>query len=346
MKIFNHPFKIILLSFLTISLAGCFESTSHDFWIDNPTNAEIHVTIDESTYQIPAESGTFANLTWGKHALTYNGENIHFFVQNSSANKSFINPTQSTYVINHMIYIDDTDARATDSYLEWLSNTYNHKVLFEIDGVKEEIEVPFSVHNDLFMEYSKASWDYFLNEELPEEVELYSPVVTRQNRQLLNDPNYKAGAFQTTKKKLFRAQDYIKEYLQEFSDSDIKIILDKRAYQDYVPYKIALTKVDSVQGEKFKSHLVNLQNDINAWFQLTDPKAVMDQKDQLFGMKSITEFHKMRQEYHEQFTITEDGREKMDYSFNAAYNELHDQTSVTFGNTSGSISILNFFVVD
>lgn len=341
-------FNILLISILSLLLSGCLsQSTSHNFWVDNPTNREIIVKIDEQKYEIPAKSGIYTNLTWGKHALTYNNETLHFFVQDNRSNQSFINPTQSNYVIFRMIYIDDNDSRATEEYIDWLSNTNNHKITIAVNGVEEEVIMPFSVQNEIFIEPTKEYWDYFLDEALPEDLVLYSPVITRRNRQLLNDPNYQAGRFQTTKKKIYREQEFIAEHLQELiPEAQLQFILEKRSYADHQPFKIALTTIEAVQGEEYQNYLHNLEQDTNRLFQETDPKVVVDLKEKLISVKATLAQNEMRSQYLAEKTIQTANSQEIDYAFNAATYEYNDQMSITVPNAVISVIALNFLIVE
>lgn len=344
----THLSHIFIISLLSILLSGCFsQPTAQDFWVDNPTNREITIKIDEQEYNIPANSGTFVNLSWGKHQLQYHKEQLHFFVQDNQSNQAFINPTQSNYVIFRMIYIDDNDPRATEEFIDWLSNTNNHQITIAVNGVEEEVTMPFSVQNDIFVEPSKESWDYFLDEALPEDLVLYSPVITRHNRQLRNDPNYQAGRFQTTKKKIYREQEFITEHLQELvPEAQIQFILEKRSYADHQPFKIALTTIDAVQGDEYQNYLRHLEQNTNRLFQETDPKIVMDLKEELISVKATLEQNRLRSQYLAEKTVQTDNSQKVDYAFNAATNEYNHQMSIETPNAVMSVIALNFLIVE
>lgn len=338
----------IVSLFISLFLMSCSMdgSMGKEYWIDNPTANEITVQIDETNYVIPSESGMNVFLNWGKHKLTYNNESLNFFVKSGSPLPAFINPTQSNYINNCHVFIVQEDSRATDDYIEWLSLTNGDSVSMEINGERVKEYVSFSVQNDVFIDAALKSWDYFINEDVPDNVVLSRPIVTKRNRSLLNDKNYKEGPFQTTKQKLYREQDFL-NYMKKFTDEEIKFCMEKKAYSDYTPMKVKLTTLDAIKDPEYKNYMIDLQNKTNEWLQMTDPKKVNELQDELMGVKANVTRNKMRSEYLEKYKGDHnDNLQKLDYSFNAATNEYGDQTSVSTKRSSVGISIINVLIVE
>lgn len=336
----------VSLSALMASCSMGTSSTGKDFWIDNPTADQITVQVDDQQYAIPAESGVNVYLDWGKHRLTYNNESINFFVKGGAGQPAFINPTQSNY-INHLhVFIDQDDDRATEEFIEWIYRVNGDSLLLEIDGRKANKFVSFTVHNDVFIDGAKNSWDYFIDEDMPGDMILSSPIITEQNRSLLNDKNYQAGQFQTTRHKLYREQDFL-NYLKRFSDENIKFCSEKKAYSDYTPMKVQLTTIEAINDPEYRDYMTDLQNKTNEWFQMTDPKQVNAVQEELIGVRATIKRNEMRNEYLEKHKGDHNNNlQKQDYSFNEATNEYGEQTSVRVPRTIIGIYVINVLIVE
>ncbi len=332
---------LLLVSVLFIACGKATSSTGNDYWIDNPTDQEIIVKIDEQEFVIPAESNAIATLSWGKHTMSYNGENINFFCKPAGYNegeaRTFLNPTQSNYVIYNQLFIVPDDSRATDDFINWFMHSNSDSIVISEKGVKSKEFLPFSVDNSLFITKSNVSWDYFLDEELPEDLIFRSPLVFRKNKKLLKDANYQAGQFQDSKKKIFREKDFWSHF--QVPDSlDIHLVKDKVKFNEYKPIQVKLTNIDAVKGEKYQNYLKDLDTKTKEWLTLTDPKKVVELQEELFGVKSTIARTDLRNEYLAAYPD--------DYSFNEATNEFSDQTMIRVKGAMAGIVLFDLLVVE
>lgn len=332
---------LLLISVLFVACGKATSSKGNDYWIDNPTEQEIIVRIDDQEFVIPAKSNVVANFSWGKHTMTYNGENINFFCKPAGyfvdKARTFLNPTQSNYVIYNQLFMTPEDPRATEDFVNWFMQVNSDSIAISEKGVKSKEFLPFSVHNSLFITKSNVSWDYFLDEELPEELIFRSPLVFRSNRKLLKDANYQAGKFQESKKKIFREKDFWTHF--KVSDSlDVHLVVDKIKFSEYQSIQIKLTKIDAVKGEKYQNYLKDLQTKAQEWVTLTDPKKVVELQEELFGVKSTIARTDLRNEY---LTTYPD-----DYSFNQATNEFSDQAMIKVKGAMAGIIGFDLLVVE
>lgn len=206
-------FKYISLFSFTLLLSACFQSGTADHWIDNPTDKDIIITIDGTNITVPATSGINYTFEYGNHTLVYKKQTINFIVK---PNKTFgfINPTRSNYVFYKYIYMDKNDPRATEQFLDWLTTQTASETDIIINDTLITQKLPFKIINDLFIEKSDYIWDYYLDDPIPEILILKDVLITRRNRSLQNDLNYKARRFQSVKSKIFRENDFI-NYLKE-----------------------------------------------------------------------------------------------------------------------------------
>ena len=240
-------FKYSMLLFCSISLVGCFESsTSGDTisrLIDNPTDKEIKVSIDGNELVIPAKSSVKHTFEYGKHLLTYNGQSINFLAKPAtSSNTGFINPTQSNYYMLRTYY-----TKSQTDYDKRIKDDLN---IFQvtINGKPEEVELPIKIINDIFIEKNYAkyvnAWDYGINDKLPDEI--------RSKKTKKKD-------------KLFREAEFI-EYLAQ-SDEELKTLQfpnQPKKYADltqYVVPNINLADIKCDEGREFvKQHLTDWNN--------------------------------------------------------------------------------------
>lgn len=72
--------------------------------IDNPTAKILSVTIDEETYEVPANSFLKVDLNPGHHRIDCQAYNITGDLNISPVEYGVVNPTKSKYVIYNIIY--------------------------------------------------------------------------------------------------------------------------------------------------------------------------------------------------------------------------------------------------
>ena len=162
-------FKYSLLLVCSLSLVGCFESSttgkSVKRLIDNPTDKEIKVAIDGNELAIPAKSSVKYEFEYGKHQLTYNGQLLNFLAKlTTSHNTGFINPIQFNYYMYRTYY--------KNNQTNYESLIKEHFKTFEvtINGESHEIELPIKIINDVFIERNddryEDEWNYGINDKL------------------------------------------------------------------------------------------------------------------------------------------------------------------------------------
>ncbi|MEC4113547.1 hypothetical protein VSO92_05425 [Myroides pelagicus] len=306
--------KLIIFNLLFVStlFASCNTSSNH-YWIDNPTDAPITVYIDDTVYDIPAMTKIDIDLEYGKHQLKYNGQELTFH-NGGRTNKgqAIINPTQSTYVFMAHKFINQNDERATDKFVEWALKTQSDSLRLKINDTITTLFVPFKATNQLFLSKSDYNWDYNIEEPMPEGITLSNPIVTRQNRSLLNDPNYQAGKFQETLFKLYREQEF-KDFIKQYSNEKIEFLLEKTPYAELPKRKIALTKLKDITDAEYQQKLEGQVKLFDQWLDLNGSQSTEGFKEVLLSQ--------------ELNTIKADFLKKYpkNYSFNQATNEFNTQ---------------------
>jgi hypothetical protein len=166
--------KYTLLLICSLMLVGCFEKTSIEHWIDNPTTSDIKVVIDGNELAIPANSGVNYKFEFGQHNLSYNNDTVNFTVD-SSQSFAIINPTLSNYVIYRIEYKKDSVLGGVSDIISIAAGKKDeddYKTSIIINGELVEIEAPFKAINDLFINKEQYKWDYFLDDPVPDSVKL------------------------------------------------------------------------------------------------------------------------------------------------------------------------------
>ena len=96
---------LLLLSVFFIS-NSLFAATDgkHIFYLDNPTNKNIEITLDSKLYKLKPKTYEVLNLKIGKHiAELSDGTKVYFKIFANSKG-GIINPTGATYTINYFRY--------------------------------------------------------------------------------------------------------------------------------------------------------------------------------------------------------------------------------------------------
>ena len=96
---------LLLLSVFFIS-NSLFAATDgkHIFYLDNPTNKNIKITVDSKVYNLKPKTYEVLNLKMGKHiAELSDGTKVYFKIFANSKG-GIINPTGATYTINYFRY--------------------------------------------------------------------------------------------------------------------------------------------------------------------------------------------------------------------------------------------------
>lgn len=303
-----------LLCLLTL-FTSCSSGTS--YWIDNPTNNPITVQIDETSYNIDPVSMIEVNLEYGKHQLKYDGQELTFHNGGRTNNTpAIINPTQSVYVFYKQCFMNENDERATDEFAAWSLKTQSDSITVTINDTIVRIFVPFRASNNLFISKADFDWKLTLGEPMPEGIKLTNPLVTRRNRSLLNDENYKAGKFQDTLYKIYR-EDEFKEFFKHISPDKIDFLLEKEAYKDLPRFRIKLTKASNINDPKYAKELEKEVEKCENWLDLKGSSSASEFKTIFFSNSSLKSLQTKYLEEHPN-----------DYSFNEAVRELESQKAL------------------
>lgn len=299
-------FLIILSSILT--LVACSKPDSVEHWIDNPTSNEITLSIDDNQLTIPAKSGIKYKIGYGKHSLSYNNEAVNFVVK-PSKREGFINPTQSNYIFYKIIYVDDNYAavvRNVDSY----QKDIQYKTPVIINGELHEMEVPFTVINDLFIEKDTYAWDYFLDEKLPRTVSLKNRSISVQT-------------------KLFREDDFLKYMREEGLDQQISFPSNRKKFNELPKTIIPTIDLDSIKCPEGR---VDAEKKITAWKQIFNLSGndFAEEYDNLTSINSSVAERDIENKCYQDYS-DDDG-------FKEAINKIY---SIYSGKT-----YLNFFIVE
>lgn len=225
--------KILILIFLCGFVYSCDNSPqTKSYWVDNPTDKEITVIIDNNNYVIPALSGQNVMLPYGKHALTYNNESVNFMLVPCDQSV-VINPTLSNYVLFYKMYYN-VDKGLNEKEVANMQSAYVHPLVKEAG---DTIMVPFQVLNPLFIERYQYYWNLGLGESLGDNIKL----------------EYVGSAddLSTVKRsKLFREKDFLT--YSEMSN-DIKLPVEYKSFKDFKPISLFddLEKCDCEDGQQY-----------------------------------------------------------------------------------------------
>lgn len=299
-------FLIILISLLT--LVACSKTGSVEHWIDNPTDKEITLNIDDNQLTIPAKSGIKYEIEYGKHTLSYNNEAVNFVVK-PSKREGFINPTQSNYIFYKIIYAEDNYVavmRNLDSY----TKDIQYKTPVILNGELQEMEVPFTVINDLFIEKDTYAWDYFLDERLPRTVSLKNRYISVQT-------------------KLFHEDDFLKYMKEEGLDQQISFPSNRKKFNELPKTIIPTIDLDSIKCPEGR---VDAEKKIAAWNQIFNLSGsdFAEEYDNLTSIKSAVAERDLENKCYQDYNE--------DKSYKEAIEKIHD--------TYSHKTYLNFFIIE
>lgn len=171
----KHLFQILTVSLILSSLFSCSKPSKGTYLIDNPTNENITVSVDDAEYVVPANSGLDVEIEYGRHILKYNGQSITIFVKNSADKRVIVNPTLSNYVIYSQLYVtDDASEEEFNSFYESFIKINGDSIDLKIGDDTTRLFAPIKVYNDLFIEATENGWDYAINEELPDAASIFT----------------------------------------------------------------------------------------------------------------------------------------------------------------------------
>ena len=224
-------FLFLLLSAFFISNT-LFATTNdkHIFYLDNPTDKNIKITLDSKVYNLKPKTYEVLNLKRGEHiAELSDGTKIYFKIFANSKG-GIINPSGATYTINYFRY------QSPRISVDW----------------REPEDTVLPTYNDFIMDKNYIAWEYDIFEEVTYEsmpkklhpdvdihvfTKIYSPSE-------LKEPDY-------TKGKAIEVYNFKKSDIDMENpkvnlpklDSDYNIPnSDDEAFQNYIKQIIALDK--------------------------------------------------------------------------------------------------------
>jgi len=224
-------FLFLLLSAFFISNT-LFATTNdkHIFYLDNPTDKNIKITLDSKVYNLKPKTYEILNLKRGEHiAELSDGTKIYFKIFANSKG-GIINPTGATYTINYFRY------QSPRISVDW----------------REPEDTVLPTYNDFIMDKNYIAWEYDIFEEVTyesmpkklhpdEDIHVFSKIYSPLE---VKEPDYIQGkAIEVYNfKKSDIDMENPKVNLPKL-DSDYNIPNnDDEAFQNYIKQIIALDK--------------------------------------------------------------------------------------------------------
>ena len=138
-------FLFLLLSVFFIS-NSLFATTNdkHIFYLDNPTDKNIKITLDSKVYNLKPKTYEVLNLKRGEHiAELSDGTKVYFKIFANSKG-GIINPSGATYTINYFRY------QSPRISVDW----------------QEPEDIVLPTYNDFIMDKNYIAWEYDIFEEV------------------------------------------------------------------------------------------------------------------------------------------------------------------------------------
>ena len=239
-------FLLLLLSVFFIS-SSLFAATydKHNFYLDNPTNKNIEMTLDGKIYKLKPKTYEVLNLKMGEHiAELSDGTKVYFKIFANSKG-GIINPTGATYTISYFRY------QSPRISVDWRDPEDTVLPTFD-DFIIDKNYIAWEY--DIFEEVTKESMPKKLspNEDIHVFTKIYSPSEVKE-------PDYTKGkAIEVYSfKKSDIDMENPKANLPKI-DSDYNIPNnDDKAFQNYIKQIIELDKAykDANDAKKQKKIL-------------------------------------------------------------------------------------------
>ena len=224
-------FLFLLLSAFFISNT-LFATTNdkHIFYLDNPTDKNIKITLDSKVYNLKPKTYEVLNLKMGEHiAELSDGTKVHFKIFANSKG-GIINPSGAIYTINYFRY------QSPRISVDW----------------REPEDTVLPTYNDFIMDKNYIAWEYDIFEEVTresmpkklhpdEDIHVFTKIYSPSE---LKEPDY-------TKGKPIEVYNFKKSDIDMENpkvnlpklDSDYNIPNnDDEAFQNYIKQIIALDK--------------------------------------------------------------------------------------------------------
>ena len=224
-------FLFLLLSVFLIS-NSLFATTNdkHIFYLDNPTDKNIKITLDSKVYNLKPKTYEVLNLKRGEHiAELSDGTKVYFKIFANSKG-GIINPSGATYTINYFRY------QSPRISVDW----------------REPEDTVLPTYNDFIMDKNYIAWEYDIFEEVTyesmpkklhpdEDIHVFSKIYSPLE---VKEPDYiKGKAIEVYNfKKSDIDMENSKANLPKL-DSDYNIPnSDDEVFQNYIKQIIALDK--------------------------------------------------------------------------------------------------------
>lgn len=139
---------LLLLSVFFIS-NSLFAATDdkHIFYLDNPTNKNIKITVDSKVYNLKPKTYEVLNLKMGEHiAELSDGTKVYFKIFANSKG-GIVNPTGATYTINYFRY------QSPRISVDW----------------RDPEDTVLPTFNDFIIDKNYIAWEYDIFEEVTKE---------------------------------------------------------------------------------------------------------------------------------------------------------------------------------
>ena len=229
-------FLLLLSIFFIFNTIFATIDDKHIFYLDNPTNKNIKMTLDNKVYNLKPKTYEVLNLKMGEHiAELSDGTKVYFKIFANSKG-GIINPSGATYTINYFRY------QSPRISVDW----------------QEPEDTVLPTFNDFIMDKNYIAWEYDIFEEVTYEsmqkklhpdvdihvfTKIYSPPEVKE-------PDYTKGkaieVYNFKKVNVISNANYNienpKANLPKI-DSDYNIPKDEdKALQDYIKQIIALDK--------------------------------------------------------------------------------------------------------
>ena len=224
-------FLFLLLSAFFIS-NSLFATTNdkHIFYLDNPTDKNIKITLDSKVYNLKPKTYEVLNLKRGEHiAELSDGTKVYFKIFANSKG-GIINPSGATYTINYFRY------QSPRISVDW----------------REPEDTVLPTYNDFIMDKNYIAWEYDIFEEVTresmpkklhpdEDIHVFTKIYSPSE---IKEPDY-------TKGKPIEVYNFKKSDIDMENpkanlpklDSDYNIPnSDDEAFQNYIKQIIALDK--------------------------------------------------------------------------------------------------------
>ena len=224
-------FLFLLLSVFFIS-NSLFATTNdkHIFYLDNPTDKNIKITLDNKVYNLKPKTYEVLNLKRGEHiAELSDGTKVYFKIFANSKG-GIINPSGATYTINYFRY------QSPRISVDW----------------QEPEDIVLPTYNDFIMDKNYIAWEYDIFEEVTyesmpkklhpdEDIHVFTKIYSPSE---VKEPDY-------TKGKAIEVYNFKKSDIDMENpkanlpklDSDYNIPNnDDEAFQNYIKQIIALDK--------------------------------------------------------------------------------------------------------